>query len=194
MILYFEMERGVSDKNILDEFAICFCQVLEKHVKYIVVSGFVVISHGRRRSTEDIDTIIEKIPFENFKALDKDLDKAGFHCLQSTKVEDIYDYLIKGDSVRYVWKNTFLPPEMEIKFVKDEIDEMQMRTRVKLSLTGLDIWFSSVEFNIAFKEELLKSDKDMEDAFHLRLIYKDEINETFINEIKKMIKKLRVPK
>ena len=35
------MERGVGDRNILDEFALEFCRVVEKHVKYIVVSGFV---------------------------------------------------------------------------------------------------------------------------------------------------------
>ena len=188
------MERGVGDRNILDEFAIQFCNIVERHVKYIVVSGFVAISHGRRRTTEDIDMIIERMQFEKFKGLHKDLDHAGFHCLQSTKVKDIYDYLINGDSIRYVRKGTFLPPEMEIKFVKDEIDEMQMRTRKKFDFTGLDMWFSSIEFNIAFKEELLKSPKDIEDARHLRIIYKDDIDEMFINEIKKMIKKIRIKK
>ena len=192
--MYFIMERGVGDRNILDAFTIDFCKVLEKHVKYIVVSGFVAISHGRRRTTEDIDTIIEKMSFEKFEKLHEDLDAHGFHCIQSSKVEDIYDYLEKKDSVRYVRKGTVLPPEMEIKFVKDEIDEIQMRTRKKFALTGLDIWFSSIEFNIAFKEELLKSPKDMEDARHLRIIYKGEIDEHFINEIKKMIRNLRLNK
>ena len=39
--------------------------------------------------------------------------------------------------------------------------------------------------NIVFKEELLKSPKDIEDAKHLRIIYKDKISETLINDIKK---------
>ena len=80
----------------------------------------------------------------------------------------------------------------EVKFVKDELDELQMRTRKKLDFTGLDIWFSSIEFNIAFKEELLKSEKDMEDAKHLRIIYKDELDNNFIEEIKYKIRKLRL--
>lgn len=186
------MERGVGDRNILDKFAIEFCNIVDKHVKYIVVSGFVAISHGRRRTTEDIDMIIEGISFKKFVELHNELDEGGFHCMQSTKIDDIYDYLEKGDSVRYVRKGSLLPPEMEIKFVKDEIDELQMRTRKKFDFTGLDIWFSSIEFNIAFKEGLLKTPKDMEDANHLRIIYKDEINETFINDIKKMIRNLRM--
>lgn len=188
------MQRGIDDRNILDKFALDFCGIVEKHIKYIVVSGFVAISHGRRRTTEDIDMIIEKMPFERFLALHKDLVRAGFYCLQSDKVDDIYDYLDKKDSVRYLRKGSFLPPEMEIKFVKDEIDELQIKTRKKLDFTGLDIWFSSIEFNIAFKEELLKGAKDFEDAKHLRIIYKDEIDNGLISSIKEKIRRLRLKK
>ena len=188
------MERGIGDRNILDKFALDFCVIAEKHVKYIVVSGFVAIAHGTRRTTEDIDMIIEKMSFDEFKRFHDDLLNGGFHCMQSTKVEDIYEYLIHKDSVRYVRQGSLMPPEMEVKFVKDEIDELQMVTRKKFEFTGLDIWFSSIEFNIAFKEELLKAPKDMEDARHLRIIYKEENDERFINEIKKMIRKLRLNK
>jgi hypothetical protein len=188
------MERGIDDRNILDKFALDFCRIVDKHVKYIVVSGFVAISHGRRRTTEDIDMIIEKIPPKKFESLHKELDKEGFHCLQSENAEKVYDYLKRGDSVRYLRKGTFLPPEMEVKFVKDEIDELQIKTRKKLDFTGLDMWFSSIEFNIAFKEELLKGNKDMEDAKHLRIIYKDEIDNNLIKGIKEKIRKLRLKK
>ncbi|MBS3077256.1 hypothetical protein J4233_03200 [Candidatus Pacearchaeota archaeon] len=186
------MERGVSDRSVLDAFAEDFCKVAEKHVKYIVVSGYVAISHGRFRTTEDIDMIIEKISFDKFEAFHNALDKAGFHCMQSTKAKDIYEYLAAGDGIRYVRKETFLPPEMEIKFAKDELDEMQIKTRKKMPFTGLDIWFSSIEMNIAFKEELLKSPKDVEDARHLRRIYEDEINPELIEEIKEKIRILRL--
>ena len=110
------MERGIGDRNILDEFAVNFCEIVERHVKYIVVSGFVAISHGRKRTTEDIDMIIDKMSFGKFILLHNDLDKAGFHCLQSEKAKDIYEYLEGKNGVRYVRKGTFLPPEMEIKF------------------------------------------------------------------------------
>ncbi|MEK6895387.1 MAG: hypothetical protein AABX48_02610 [Nanoarchaeota archaeon] len=185
------MKREISDRNIIDNFVIDFCEVVEKHCKYIIVSGFVSISHGRSRGTEDVDMIIEKLPLERFRLLNRDLEKKGFECIQSPKAEEIYDYLIKKDSVRYVRKGEYLP-EMELKFAKDEIDELQLSSRVKLPLTGLDVWFSSIEMNIAFKEELLKSDKDMEDARHLRKIYEDEISEELINDVKKMIRRYRL--
>ena len=185
-------ERGVSDRNILDKFAEKFCGVAERYVRYIVVSGFVAISHGRRRTTEDIDMIIERVSFEKFKSFHNELVNEGFICMQSSKVDDVYDYLDRGDSVRYVEREDLLPPEMEVKFVKDEIDRLQMKTRKKFEFTGLDIWFSSIEFNVAFKEELLKTPKDMEDARHLRIVYKDEIDNSFIEEIKQMIRELRL--
>ena len=34
--------------------------------------------------------------------------------------------------------------------------------------------------------------KDMEDARHLRMVYSDKINEKEINEIKKLIRKIRL--
>ena len=54
-VLIVSMDRRVSDRNILDEVCTKFCKILERHCKYIVVSGFVAISSGRTRGTEDID-------------------------------------------------------------------------------------------------------------------------------------------
>ncbi len=182
------MIRGVDDRNILDKFAEEFCSIVEKHVKYIVVSGFVAISHGRKRTTEDIDMIIEKMPKEKFLLMHRELLENGFHCMQSSLEDEVYDYLKNGVSVRYTNNEEFFPPEMEVKFVKDEIDEIQIKTRKKFAFTGLDIWFSSIEMNIAFKEEYLGTDKDKEDAKHLRIIYKDTVNNEEIEKIKEMIK------
>lgn len=188
------MDRKVDDKTILDKFLEDFVKVVEKHCKYIVVSGFVAIAHGRSRGTEDIDMIIEKLDKKKFILLHKDLIKAGFECIQSENPNVIYDdYLTKNISVRYTRKGEFLP-EMELKFSKDELDELQLKERIKLPFTGLDIWFSSIETNIAFKEEYLKSDKDIEDARHLRIIYEKKINEDKIKEIKDKINKLRMKK
>ena len=37
--------------------------------------------------------------------------------------------------------------------------------------------------NIAFKEQLLKSDKDIEDAQHLRIIYSDALDEKILPSV-----------
>jgi len=186
------MERGTSDKTLLDEFVLDFVKIVENHCKYIIVSGYVVISHGRSRATEDVDMILERIPKEKFVALHNDILKSGFECMQSKSGEEVYtQYLENNTSVRYTRKGSMIP-EMEVKLSKDELDDEQLITRKKLGLTGLDVYFSSIEMNIAFKEELLKSDKDLEDARHLRIVYEDELDESEIKKIKGMIRRLRL--
>jgi len=44
------------------------------------------------------------------------------------------------------------PPELEIKFAKDELDGRADRERAKLPLTGLNIYFSSIESNVHLKK------------------------------------------
>ena len=186
-------ERAIDDKTIMDKFAEDFCRIMEKHAKYIICSGFVAIAHGRARGTEDIDMIIEKISKDRFLNLHEDLRKAGFICMQSDNPSEIYEYLNGGNSIRYVKdEEGFFPPEMEVKFAKDSLDEEQLETRTKLPLTGLNVYFSDIIWNIAFKEEFLCSDKDMEDARHLRVIYEGLIDELKINQIKQKIRKFRL--
>lgn len=184
------MEREIKDRNILDQFCEDFCKIVEKHCKYIIVSGFIAIASGRTRGTEDIDMIIEKIDLNRFKGLFEDLKNNNFICMQTNQDEEAYDYLKENTNIRFTRENKPLP-EMEVKFAKDLLDEMQLNNRTKLPLTDLDVWFGSINGNVAFKEELLKSNKDLEDAKHLRIVYSELVNEEEINKIKELIRKWR---
>ena len=158
--------RGIGDRNILDDFCIKFSSIVEKHCKYIVVSGFVAISSGRSRATEDIDMIIERLNMINFGKMHQDLIANGFVCIQSEKPREIYDYLKNNVAVRYTLKNSPLP-DMEVKFAKDELDMLQIQSRTK-------------------------SDKDIKDAEHLRKIYPELIDEPEIREYKRIIREKRL--
>lgn len=186
-----KIERKVENRNILDKFAEDFADIVERFCKYIIVSGFVAISHGRARGTDDIDMIIEKLDKDKFVFLFKELISSNFECIQTENAEKAFDYMDEGLSLRYIRKGEFLP-EMELKFTKDSLDEYQIKTRKKFPLTGTNLYFSSIESNIAFKEELLKSPKDIDDADHLRKTYQGKINEEEIRKIKSAIKKLRM--
>ncbi len=188
-----KFERRVDNRTILDKFVEDFCEVIDKYARYIICSGFVAIAHGRTRGTEDIDMIIEKMSEKEFLKMHRELKEKGFTCMQSEKPEVIYvDYLNKGDSVRYVEdEEGYFPPEMEIKFPKDELDREQIKNRIKLPLTEVEVYFSTIESNIAFKEEYLGSDKDVEDAKHLRIIYKNKLDENEIEVIKEKIRRFR---
>jgi hypothetical protein len=187
------MERRIEDRTLLDKFVEEFCAIVDKHVKYIICSGFVAIAHGRTRGTEDIDMIIERMSKEDFIKMHKEFVDKGFECIQSDNAEVLFEnYLGRGISVRYVWKSEgHFPPEMEVKFAKDKLDKEQINSRTKFPLTHLDVYFSSIEGNIAFKEEFLGTQKDLEDARHLRIIYAEDISEGKIDLIKKKIKRLR---
>lgn len=185
------MKRDIEDRSILDQFCEDFCRVVEKYCKYIVVSGFLAIASGRTRGTEDIDLIIERIPAEIFTLVFDELKREGFICMQSSNPAEAYEYLADNTSIRFTRYDNPLP-EMEVKFAKDELDLFQLQHRIKLPLTGLEVWFSDVNINIAFKEEYLKSPKDMEDAQHLRIVYAEMVDENKIKEVKKMIRRLRL--
>lgn len=183
------MERSISDRSILDRFCTEFCTVVDKHAKYIIVSGFIAIAAGRTRATEDIDMILEPVEKTTFSKLHGALVEHGFVCMQSDSADILYDdYLTKKAAIRYTYKNRHVP-EMEVKFAKDQLDLLQLQSRTKIPQTGLDVWFGSVEMTIAFKEDYLKSDKDLEDARHLRIVF--TVDERKINECKKLIRRYR---
>lgn len=177
--------------NILDEFAIKFSKIIEKYTEYIIVSGFVAISSGRTRATEDIDMIIKPMDKITFKKLHHELTKNNFTCIQSKSSDSIYDYLSKFTPVRYIDGDMPLP-EMELKFARDELDEYQFKTKTKLKLTGLDLWFSNINVNIAFKEHLLTSQKDMQDAKHLRIVYEELVSQDEIKKVTELIDRCRM--
>ncbi|HLC97773.1 MAG TPA: hypothetical protein VJC21_03260 [Candidatus Nanoarchaeia archaeon] len=185
------MEREVTNLNVLNEFCEKFSQIMEQYCRYIIVSGFVAIASGRTRGTEDIDLIMERVSKEKFRLIFAALKKEGFACMQSDDADEVYAYLQENLSVRFTWKEKPLP-EMEIKFAKDALDEYQLRTRIKLPLTNLDVWFSDINVNIAFKEELLKSPKDLEDARHLRIVFAELVDEEKIKKVKELIRRLRL--
>ncbi len=185
------MKREITDRNVLNEFCKRFTQIVEQYCRYIIVSGFVAIASGRTRGTEDIDLIMERVSRDMFGKLFAALKKEGFACMQSDDADEVYDYLTENLSVRFTEKEKPLP-EMEVKFAKDELDEYQLRTRIKLPLTNLDVWFSDINVNIAFKEELLKSPKDLEDAWHLRIVFSEMVDEEKIKKVKELIRRLRL--
>lgn len=183
--------REIGDMNILKSFCEDFCAIVEKHCRYIIVSGYLAIATGRSRATQDIDMILERINEKKFSALHNNLVQNGFVCIQGDTAHELYEYLSDKTSIRYVYKDTFLP-EMEVKLAKDIIDDIQLAGRMKIPLTDVNVYFGSIEMNIAFKEEYLKSEKDIEDAKHLRIVFKEEIDEEKILKLKKLIRDVRL--
>lgn len=181
--------NSTDDVDILEKFTRDFCSIVEKHCSYVIVSGFLAISSGRSRATEDIDIILPKLSIEKFTALHNDLiEKFTLFTLNDADVKDAYDYLLDSN-LRYVYHNT-LVPNMEVKFAKNIIDIDNLQNRIKIPLTNLDIFFAPIECAIIYKEKYLGSEKDLEDASHLRAVYSDEISSEKLNKYERLIKEL----
>ena len=173
--------------NELDKFVFRFIDILKKHVNYVIVSGYVAILLGRDRGTEDIDIIIPKIDKQKLVFLYNILNDNGFWCLNSSDVNDLYAILISKSSIRFALEPS-VSPNAEIKFSKDSYDDLALKNPIKILLGDKELNTSFLELQIAFKEEVLKSNKDLEDAKHIRLVAKWHINENLINEYKRVLR------
>ena len=181
----------ISNLNLLSKFTLDFCNVVDKYSKYVILSGFVAIATGRPRGTEDIDILVEKLDFETFNKIHLELlEKFEVLGLSDINSKSLYDeYLSQNIPIRYIYKNKLFP-NMEFKFCKNLVDDLTLKNRQKIIETNLDIYFPQIEMQIAYKETILTSQKDLEDSIHLRTIFKDKINENKIKEYSKLCKEV----
>lgn len=84
------LNRELSE---LDNFVIEFIKILEKNKEYVIVSGYVSILLGRTRATEDVDLLVPKIGFLEFRRLFTELINAGYECMNTTNVNEAYNML-----------------------------------------------------------------------------------------------------
>ena len=180
----------IDDNNILDSFTLNFCSIVNRHCKYCIVSGFFAIVTGRSRGTEDIDILIESVDLDTFKKLHIELLQKFELLLPIEDSEELYnDYILKHIPIRYIYKNELFP-NMEFKMCKNSVERSAIENRRKYPQIGLDIYLPQVEQQIAFKEVVLTSQKDIEDSNHLRMFFKDEIDEHNIEYYKNQCKEV----
>jgi len=173
--------------NKLDKFVLDFVKILKKHSDYVIISGYVSILFGRSRATEDVDMIIPKIEKTVFLKLFKDLSK-NFECLNSSKPEELYDeYLCNNTAIRFSYKEKPIP-NIELKFAKNEIDYESLKKKIRVQMGQKELFVSPIELQIAFKEIVLCSDKDMEDALHLRTVFEKNLNTIKLKEYERRLR------
>jgi len=178
-----EIDRELSD---LDIFTIDFINILKNHIDYVIVSGYVAILLGRSRASEDIDIIIPKITFSDFKGLYRDIKENGFYCLNAEAEKIVFSYLEDNLAVRFAKYNSIIP-NIEMKWVKNDFDKIALEKKIFVKLKNETVQISHLELQIAFKESILGSPKDMEDAQHIRAVSKEQLDKTLIQKYKVML-------
>ncbi len=178
-----KLDRELSD---LDKFTVDFIKILRKYTKYVIISGYVSILLGRSRSSEDVDIIVPKMEFVTFQNLAKGLiDNNKFYCLNTKTVKEMYEYLLHNTAIRFAKNNTVIP-NIELKFAKNKIDDLTLVKTITVKLNKETLIISHLELQVAFKEEVLKSPKDEEDARHIRNVI--PLDENLIKKYKVMLR------
>jgi len=172
----------------LDLFVKDFLNVLKKHSDYLVVSGFVSICCGRTRGTEDVDIIIPVMDKTQFINLFDDLKKNNFWCYQGDNVESIYPNIVNMNSVRFA-KNDEMFPNIELvpfnETKKAKLFEFNHPQKIRVK--DFEFKIPQIEFEILYKEKILKGKKDIADAKHLRTFFSDIIKKEKFKEYEVII-------
>ncbi|MCX6742185.1 MAG: hypothetical protein NTX24_03365 [Candidatus Pacearchaeota archaeon] len=189
MIYNTEKREIICDRELsnLDKLVLKFIRILERHIDYVLISGYVAILLGRTRATEDVDVFIRKVDKEKFFRFYEELKNNGLWCINAEKPEELFSYLREGLAVRFALENTSIP-NFEVKIVKRE-DEDVFDDFIVVKLKEGNLKISSLERQIAFKRYFLCSGKDMEDALHVERIFKDKIDYKKIDKLKEIIEK-----
>jgi len=156
----------------LDLFVKKFINVLKKHSDYLIVSGFVSICSGRTRGTEDIDVLVPLMSKENFEKLFEDLVNNGFWCYQGDNPNAVYNYIKTFSNIRFARKGEVFP---NIEFVPinktKKAKWFEFTHPQKMKIKDFEFKVPQIEFEILYKELVLKGKKDIEDANHLRTFF-----------------------
>ncbi len=177
------------DLTELDIFAKKFLDILKKHTDYLIVSGFVSIASGRTRGTEDIDIIIPAMEEEKFNTLFKELEKNNFWCYQGDNPKEVYTYIKGLNSIRFAKINEIFPNIELIPFDQTKKAKFfEFSHPQKIKIREFEFKIPPLEFEILYKELILKGKKDIEDAKHLRTFFSEIIKEKKFREYEPIIR------
>ena len=175
--------------NELDKLALEFTGILARNrVRYAVVSGYVAILFGRNRSSEDVDIICEKVGYERFSRLWREVNRRMECVITSDRRSAYEDYLLKGTALRFARKGTFIP-NIELKFANSDLHVAALKKPVEVRVNRLSLHISPLEQQIAYKL-YLGSEKDIEDARFMFALFRDHLS---LAEVERLLKGMRIP-
>jgi len=172
----------------LDKFVRKFLDVAKKYGDYLVVSGFVSISTGRIRGTEDVDILMEQMNELKFKEFFDDLAKNKFWCYQSDNAKEAFGYMLRFENIRFAREGEMFP-NIELIPINEtrKAKYFEFTHPQKIRVKDFEFKIPEIEFEICYKEIMLAGKKDKEDAAHLRVMFSEILDNKKLNEYKKIV-------
>ena len=96
---------------------------------------------------------------------------------QGDNYEEVYDYIKNLTNIRFA-KNKQMFPNIEFIPVNEtrKAKHFEFTHPQKIKIKDFEFKIPPIEFEILYKEIILASDKDIQDAEHLRKVFSDIIN------------------
>lgn len=157
----------------IDNFVIDFVNILKNHFNYVIVSGYLAILFGRSRGTEDIDILIQKISKSEFFNFARHIEDR-YEFLNPEDKEGLYEMLTENLGIRVSKKGEIIP-NIELKFVKNKVEEYVIQNRLKVEFDKNFLFISPIEIQLAYKL-YLGSEKDIMDSIFLYQLFQKDIN------------------
>ena len=174
--------------NVIDRFVLDFIRILDElKIKYVIISGYVVLLFGRPRLTEDVDMFVEQMDNEKLESLFEALQKEYWIINASSLVT--LKLLFSDNSAFRVARKNEISPNMEVKRPKDALGFLSFNSPIEVLVNDkYKINISPLEIQVAYKL-YLGSKKDLEDARYIFDIFKKNLDK---NTIRRYAKELKV--
>lgn len=179
----------ISDKEItkLDEFVLEIINIIKKYVDYVIISGYVSIFFGRARGTEDVDIFIKDLSLNAFKELYEESLKLGYEWTIADP-ESLYKDYLKAKLPINVWKKDKPLLRVEMKLASKPSQLIAFQGIITVKFKDYELFMGDIESQIAYKRYIAKSEKDLADARHLELVFKN-LDQEKIKEYRKLFEK-----
>jgi len=171
----------------LDQFALDVIGIIKKYTKYVIISGYVSIFFGRARATEDIDMFISEFPYEQFTKMYDEFVEKGFEFTIDNPNDLYFEYLLNKTPIN-IWRKGFPLLRIKIKLSRKPSQNQVLLNPIRIQLNEKEILFADIESQIAYKRYIAKSEKDLEDARHLEIVFED-IDKEKIKYFKRIFEK-----
>ena len=143
-----------------------------------------------RIKAEGEKAILELIEDRTSEDLFLDLEINNFWCYQGENSSEIFDKYVKEKlNIRFARKDELFP-NMEVIFIDEsrKAKYYEFTHPQKIKIKDFEFKIPPLEFEILYKEIVLAGKKDLEDAKHLRILFKRILDENKFKECEEIIK------